>query len=638
MSVLFQSGVFEYQLPTLVGASEGEVMTVGAQGQLEFAAGGGGGGGLTQSQVYGVGNPIIEIPPASSGQAGDALTLNAQGALEYSAAAGGLTQEEVYGAGNPIIEIPPASAGQAGDALTLNAQGALIYSTAAGGLSQAQVYGAGNPIIEIPPASSGQAGEFLSLNAQGALEYAAGGGAGGLTQEEVYGAGNPIIEIPPASSGTAGEVLTLNAQGGLEYSAAAGGGLTQADVYGAGQPILVIPPASSGTAGQAMVLSNTDTLEYATLLSQQNVYGANAIYQLPDLQTAVNGQVMAVQGGSVVFTEQSGGLQPNQVWAAGTAQYTLPNITGVQAGQSLVATGSNTIEFTFLQNSSLLQYQVYGGTEQSPNTIYTLDVIANAAEGDVLTNVGGQCLWQPQSGTPESEIWANPASSKAKIPDYVGEGALPNSVLTLVNIETGETSWQAQQAGLYASDVWAEPATPPAENYKLPAIGTEGQILTVSSIANTLEFADPPTVASTIITPTFSGQFTGASQPFTLQFVKTGSQVSCAIISNSPIDTPASGTAPSSFTLVPDSYAAIESYMPIADVGGNEYFLCLGYAYQTTGSNGLVRGFWQINPNTGVFTFRSEDINTGTFEVNNSYIPGVAFQSSGVFIACWVSR
>lgn len=637
MSILFQSGQFEYQLPTLVGASEGEVMTVGAGGQLEFAAGGGA-GGLTQSQVYGVGNPIIEIPPATSGQTGDALTLNAQGALEYSAAAGGLTQEEVYGPDNPILQIPPAVKGVPGDALTLDEFGALVFSAPSGGLSQAQVYGAGNPIIEIPPAASGQAGEFLSLNAQGALEYAAGGGAGGLTQEEVYGAGNPIIEIPPASSGTAGEVLTLNAQGGLEYSAAAGGGLTQADVYGAGQPILVIPPASSGTSGQAMVLSNTDTLEYASLLSQQSVYGGNNVYQLPDLQTAVDGQVMSVQGGSVVFSDQSGGLQPNQVWAAGIAQYTLPDITGVQAGQSLVATGSGTVEFTFLQDSSLLQYQVYGGTEQSPNTIYTLDVIANAAEGDVLTNVGGQCLWQPQSGAQDSEIWANPANSKAKIPDYVGEGALAGSVLTLTSAVTGETAWQMQQAGLSAGDVWAEPATPPAENYKLPAIGTEGQILTVSSVANSLAFVDPPSVGSTIITPTFSGQFTGASMPFTLQFVKTGSQVTCAITSNSPMTTPATGTAPSSFTLVPDSYAAVESYMPLADVGGNEYFLCLGYAYQTTGSSGIVRGYWQLNPNTGVFTFTSEDINTSPFELNNSYLPGVAFQSSGVFIACWASR
>jgi len=134
MSAIFESNRVEYRLPTAEGANTNDVIALQADGNLAFVAPAAPGSGITVPQLF-VDSTLYQLPSLSEASEGEVLTKQGT-ALVFAAGSGGggLTQSAVYGeespgVPNPIIQIPAASTGTAGQSLILTNAGELEYAS-----------------------------------------------------------------------------------------------------------------------------------------------------------------------------------------------------------------------------------------------------------------------------------------------------------------------------------------------------------------------------------------------------------------------------------------------------------------------------------------------------------------------------
>jgi hypothetical protein len=344
---LFADGKVDYLLPASAGAQVGNVLTLGANNTLEFAAGGGGGGGLTQADVYGAGE-IYELPVLATAQAGQLMTVQDNGGTNVlafeDAAAGFLTAAEVFTNAQPYA-LPVLATAQNGQLLTVvgGAQNTLAYSAQAQGLTADQVYGNGNPVYSLPTLA-GQNGNVATV-AGGALTYAPLPPA--LTAAEVWDAGNAQYTLPDITGVPDGQSLSVNGTGDLVFNDITGAGLTSNQVYGNGNPAYAIGPIAAANDG--------------------------------DVLTAI--------GGAAVWQAPPGGLNAADVWQNTGAEAKIPDYSAAIANDVLTLTNATTGETAWVAPPGVPAAAIW----EVPNTPYTLPALGNT--GQLLAvNTGATAL------------------------------------------------------------------------------------------------------------------------------------------------------------------------------------------------------------------------------------------------------
>lgn len=469
----------------------------------------------------------------------------------------------------------------------------------------------------LPTSVGAQVGDVLTLAAGGQLAFEAGGEGGGLTQQQVYGAG-AIYELPVLASAQNGQIMTVQDNGGtneLVFANAPAGTLTAQEVYGQGA-VYQLPELAAAAADTILTVQDnggTNELVFSAQaqgLTQQDVYGNGPIYQLPAI--GANGTVATVSNGELAYEPLPQALTAAEVWEVGNAQYTLPDISGVANGLSLAANGNGQIIFTEIAGAGLTQNQVYGA-----GAPFALPVIADADAGDVLTVSGGAAVWQPPADVlTAADVWQNPAN-QSKIPDATAAAA--GTVLTLTDVNTGATGWVAPP-GVPASAIWDQPAAA----YKLPAIGTEGQILTVSATPNVLEFADPPSISTS--TQIVQYQITFPTFPnvgqLEIEFARTGDMVVCNCISAAISTQDVTGANLYLMAIEPQNQGQRDLAIPfMPNTNPNLVFLTTVRFTQTSGagSPSSVIAWIALNPQTANFTM---EVYQGTMVTDSVYTMG----------------
>lgn len=480
----------------------------------------------------------------------------------------------------------------------------------------------------LPSAAEANEGDVIAVTSAVnglTLGFQAGGGGGGLTQADVYGQG-AVYALPVIAGATPGEAVVVQngvlALGNVE-------GLTQAEMYGA-SAIYQLPDLAAATPGQVAQKSG-NALAFVNApppsLTQQQVYGNGDPYPLPEIGD--DGQIMTIQGGAPSFTTYSG-LLPSDLWEDGP-NYTLPSTTGAPIGGVMKSDGANGLEFA-LTPTVVLPVTLYGGASvEAPNPAFTLGVIADAADGDVLTVQAGNPqtgVWAtPTPGIAAADLWENPASA-IKIPDYAGS---QNN--TMFAFTGGSASaWNAPPESIAVADLWADPQPVVYDNYRLPIAGAASTALAVSGTPNTLEYIPAATQGTTTVSAGFQSQFAGASTAQTILFSKTGKAVVCTITSGNGIATDGTtGAALKTVTFVPDSYPAIQAYMPQSGI-----ITQLGIMLMTEDATGAwVGGTLSIDPATGVITWSNVGFTYSPTDPN-SYFPSINGDAGGAsYMGSW---
>lgn len=483
----------------------------------------------------------------------------------------------------------------------------------------------------LPTSAGAQVGDVLQLAAGGQLEFAAGGGGGGLEPSDVWANPAAPYTLPNIATASNAQVLTVDLIGGvntLVFADSQTGDLTQAEVYGTGQPyqLPVLADAANNTVMTVSSNAGVNTLVFSAqtqgLTAGEVWQNPAAPYVLPPL--GADTTVATVSGGVLTYAPLPPALNAGQVWVA-EPNYQLPNINGAGADLSLACNGSNQLAFTNIVGVGLTAEAVYG----AGNAPFALGALNAANPGDVLTAVGSTAVWRaPAGGVAANQVWTNPAV-QAKIPDFTAK--LPGDVLTLTNVD-GTTDW-ISPPGVPSSAVWAAPNAP----YKLPAIGTPGQVLQVATDPNTLVFAPPPTITTSTQEFAYTANFEtgGGVEPAYVTFAQTGKMIVCSIRAPAISSNGITGANLNTINFVPTAgQPQLADFMP--STSPNPLYLGMALITQSSGagSPSIASGWLSVTPNNYNFRWQKYD---GTVVDNSQYAFGSAAFEAPVQAGAWAT-